>query len=629
MNITDKDQPQLSRILVAVIVGFALLPALLISVGFVSTLQEVLVDQSQNRARLQADAVGGLIAADITGTMERVVEIGSDNDVAQASRNGAFAGYATAKLDRWLVREQSGVGAVIFDSLGVATEASPIEYLLYDLSAIDSQLQDFLKTNLLADHTDEIKVDIISLSFDEGGSRSVVTFMTPLHLVSLKDAPTTTLTGALVMFIDVDEMVDKVSGTLDGARLFSIVINDHDAYNSQYDRGDYITYVVEQDAGADVSLVIEVGVPKSMVSTQVNKTIIQLSLVLAALLTAVLIVSFIVAKRLLAPFKQLSNLVARISLGDYGQSSVDVRYREPAQLLALVNRLTSRVIEDQAQLECKVLERTELLRSTNVELSDTLEQLRKLQSHLVETEKNAQLGQLVAGVAHEINTPLGISLTATTTMADDLRSIVNSFDAGKLKRSELQRFFGRSDEVLSLLEYNLHRGAELVRTFKEVSVDQSSGYRRIFGLGTYVREVVASLKAETKKYQVEIEVKGDESLELDSYPGAFSHIICNFVLNSLKHGFEKSQIHRIAISYEVTADNLTLSYEDDGAGVSDEVMSRLFEPFFTTGRNRGCTGLGMHIVYNMVTQKLGGKITASHGQSGGLRFVITAPLTPA
>ncbi|GAA5217914.1 HAMP domain-containing sensor histidine kinase [Corallincola platygyrae] len=632
MKQENQKQPHLSRTLVIVIAAFALIPALILSGAFVYTLNKTLIEDSELQAELQAKAVGDLVVSVFDRLMEDLVDVAADHNVAQSARSGAFSGYATDLLQRRIIRSREGIGAVIFDRNLTVAEAEPVELLLNDYSIFDNQIAGFLRRNSVIKEPAPIELvyedsEELNLEQEPGAPKDQLAFITPLHLPTLIEAPASTLTGALLVIVDRKALVENIRKDLGSAALLSIKLGGKDIFSSSKQRKDFSTFTFTEQLNTGLEISVEVGVPLEIVQNRVNETIRHLILMLCSSLLALLFLSIAVAKRLLTPFRQLSRLVARISLGEYSQSSMDVKFKEPAQLLALVNRLTSRVIEDQAELESKVMERTELLRSTNDELSDTLDQLTQLQSHLVESETNAQLGQLVAGVAHEINTPLGISLTATTTLIDDLKKIRAIFDSNKLKRSDLEKHFALSDEALTLLEYNLNRGAELVRTFKEVSVDQSSGQRREFLLKSYLEEVVASLKAETKRHNIEFRISGDDKLSIDSYPGAYSHIFSNFILNSLKHGFtEAARSYLIAISFVLDGDLLHIEYTDNGTGMSDDVLDKMFKPFFTTGRNAGCTGLGMHIVYNMVTQRLGGTIRASHNVGRGACFHLIVPL---
>ncbi|MCP4347627.1 MAG: GAF domain-containing protein [Desulfobacterales bacterium] len=287
--------------------------------------------------------------------------------------------------------------------------------------------------------------------------------------------------------------------------------------------------------------------------------------------------------------------------------------------LTLINvkniQMTVQVTELLNNLEHKVSERTS-------QLEESLEHLKKTQDQLVQSEKMAALGGLVAGVAHEINTPVGIGVTEASFLQEKTKFFSEAYTSGNLKRSDFEKYIknaiGASDSILS----NLERAAELITSFKQVAVDQSSEERRRFVLKTYISEILLSLHSKYKKTSHTIAVNCPEDLEIDSYPGVFSQVITNFVTNSLIHGFEGIEKGEIVFDISAEGDELLFRYSDNGRGMDDECLRQVFEPFFTTKRTRGGTGLGMHVVYNLVTQRLGGHLKCKSTPGEGTSFLI-------
>lgn len=276
------------------------------------------------------------------------------------------------------------------------------------------------------------------------------------------------------------------------------------------------------------------------------------------------------------------------------------------------------------RLESMVDDRTRDLQRANEELTRTLEMLTEAQTQLVESEKMASLGNLVAGIAHEINTPVGVALTAATYMQSQVRQILNKLEAGGDAVDVVQAFEKEMKNVEFLIQ-NLNRAGELIRSFKQVAVDQSSEERRLFKMGEYLDEILTSLHPKLKKTAHEVEVDCPEELELESFPGAFYQVMTNLVMNSLYHGFEEGEAGLIRIRVRESDDQVSIRYSDNGRGFGPEVAQRIFEPFFTTRRGAGGSGLGMHIVYNLVTQVLRGKIRI-HGEPGvGVEARIEIP----
>jgi len=277
------------------------------------------------------------------------------------------------------------------------------------------------------------------------------------------------------------------------------------------------------------------------------------------------------------------------------------------------------------QADRKLRATKELLEEQNAALNTALTQLKQAQGELVRQEKLASLGGLVAGVAHEINTPLGICVTATSHLVEELRLTREELANGEMTEDSLGNFFDIVDQSLRIMTTNTQRAAALVRSFKQVAVDQSSGDIRSFNLRSYLNEVLLSLQPKLKGRPVKVEVDCPQDLVLDSYPGAVSQIVTNMVVNSLVHGFEREQAGRIAIRAALDGETVTLSYADDGAGMEEEALDKLFDPFFTTKRGSGGSGLGAHILFNLVTGALGGTVHVESSPGQGLRYALRFP----
>jgi PAS domain S-box-containing protein len=277
-------------------------------------------------------------------------------------------------------------------------------------------------------------------------------------------------------------------------------------------------------------------------------------------------------------------------------------------------------------LEQRVLDRTAQLHATNKDLLNTLDQLQKAQNQLIESEKMASLGNLVGGIAHEINTPLGIAYTASTHLEKDTQTLESVYLQGKMKKSDLEEYLETAKETTSLLNSNLNRASELIRSFKQVAIDQSGEVKRRFHLHSYLEEVLLSLRPMLKKTLIKTRIHCPDHIKLYSYPGAFSQIITNLISNSLAHGYTEGDHGHIDMTAKNENDNLIFQYQDDGAGIDNKTIAQIFTPFFTTNREQGGSGLGLHIVYNLVTQKLNGTIYCTSQKEHGTTFNIKLPL---
>ena len=282
-------------------------------------------------------------------------------------------------------------------------------------------------------------------------------------------------------------------------------------------------------------------------------------------------------------------------------------------------------LQSMDRLERAVQERTVRLEEKNAALNSALTQLQQAQGELVRQEKLASLGRLVAGVAHEINTPLGICVTATSHLVEELRLTRAELAAGEMTQDSLDTFLDIVDQSLRIMTTNTQRAAALVRSFKQVAVDQSSGDIRRFNLCNYLNEVLLSLQPKLKGRPVKVEVDCAADVQMESYPGALSQIVTNMVMNSLVHGFEHEQAGKITIRASVADEQVSLSYADDGAGMDQDTLEKLFDPFFTTKRGNGGSGLGAHILFNLVTGALGGTVKATSAPGKGLQYELSFP----
>ena len=257
---------------------------------------------------------------------------------------------------------------------------------------------------------------------------------------------------------------------------------------------------------------------------------------------------------------------------------------------------------------------------------DTLGILRESQGKLIEAQKMASLGGLVAGIAHEINTPIGIGVTAASLLDQKISEFQQLYNSAKMKRSDLEKFLDTVAQSGSIISSNLDRAADLVRGFKQVAVDQSSEEKRVFALGPYLEDVILSLRPKLKQLKHNTKVVGDRTTEVESYPGAFSQIATNFIMNSITHAYDDEDEGNMVFEIHLDGREVTVEYTDDGRGIPEENLTKIFEPFFTTKRGEGGSGLGMHIVYNLVTQKLGGSIKCESTVGIGTKFTLKLPI---
>ncbi|MCL2340309.1 MAG: ATP-binding protein [Proteobacteria bacterium] len=389
-------------------------------------------------------------------------------------------------------------------------------------------------------------------------------------------------------------------------------------------------------------LMIRLGIPVELALTEAQSVVVRNVglLVLAtalALATAWFVGEFTVMRRL----NRLIEATGKVKMGDLSvRIGVEAGSGELGQLAASFDSMAGELERKEEErslaeerlrhlnevLEERVEQRTEELAAANHDLQRTLDDLQRMQKQLVLAEKLAALGELVAGVAHEINTPVGVALSAGSTLAEKSQTLADLFAQGEMKRSDLTQFLEDSREGTEMILMNLDRASNLIRSFKLVAADQVSENRRLFNVRKYIEEILLSLRPKLKKTNIQVEIVCDEDLAIESYPGAFSQILTNLIINTLTHGFDPDQSGVIRIEASRADGKLVLRHADNGKGMPAAVRDHIFEPFFTTARSQGSTGLGMHIVFNIVTRTLGGAIVCESTPGQGAVFVITMPV---
>jgi len=405
----------------------------------------------------------------------------------------------------------------------------------------------------------------------------------------------------------------------------------------------------------------------------------------AVLKTTFLIILFLIAfrKQLTLPLAELTQQIEELELDNLDGAKVEIQHGDTNELAVMAdafNRLIARVQDYKGQLEStqkqllqsnekldqhnlileqEVARKTsglsqammdlqqqkqelevkqqalreeierrlteEALRNKQTELEKLVNDLRQAQDRLVQSEKMAALGGLVAGITHEVNTPVGIGVTATSFLAEKINALDTAYKEKSLSPKNLEHFIEEAKQGTELLNSNLIRASELIASFKQIAVDQTSEAIRTIQLNDYLQEIIRSLQPHFKKTKHHIEVNCPENLVLSCPAGAISQIFTNLLMNSLIHGFEDINEGQIHISVVDEGNVVDINYSDNGKGLTPEQLEKLFHPFFTTKRDQGGSGLGTHITYNLVRQTLGGSIQVSSEPGKGLAYHIRFP----
>jgi len=287
---------------------------------------------------------------------------------------------------------------------------------------------------------------------------------------------------------------------------------------------------------------------------------------------------------------------------------------------------TAITLEEQVRTRTEELNTAlESLTRSNIELDLSLNELSQMQQQLVASAKMASLGHLVAGVAHELNTPIGICVTAASCLTEKTEKIDEALNNNKMTKSALTQYISSVAEVMDLMSTNLAKTSSLISHFKQASVDATYEDITIFNLHKHIQKVVGTLSEQLATKNIKVNINCSCSIVIESYAGVFSQIIRSLLINSLFYGYDKKGTGCIDIQVQQEENQLTLVYQDDGKGMSKAVVNNIFEPFFTTNRNKGGTGLDMFIFYNLITQKLGGEVTCSSELDNGVVFKLNLP----
>lgn len=285
-------------------------------------------------------------------------------------------------------------------------------------------------------------------------------------------------------------------------------------------------------------------------------------------------------------------------------------------------------IQKQAEEEIRTLNK-ELENRVDVQnkaLEYSKEMIEDTQEKLVKSEQKAYLSELIPGISHEINTPMGVSVTTASYLHQTLTNVLRKFENNELTKGEFRRFLQDAQLASSTVLSNLDRAASLIFSIKDLATDQISESRRMFNLRKYIDEILLSLHNELKQTPHAVKINCPDALNISSFPGIYSQIFTNFIMNSLHHGFDESVHGLIEINVDIKGTILSIEYRDNGRGMDEETLSNVFEPFYTTRRTEGNSGLGMHIVYSLVTEKLGGTIRAMSRPGEGVQFFMEIPL---
>jgi signal transduction histidine kinase len=341
--------------------------------------------------------------------------------------------------------------------------------------------------------------------------------------------------------------------------------------------------------------------------------------VAVSFLSFILIGSMVVAQSIRQPLKRLMAAMRAITVGRYDRpthgTSASDEIGDMARAVEVFRE--NAIAKERAEAD---------LRASKERAEQALAELRDTQKNLIQAEKLAALGGLVAGIAHEVNNPVGISLTVASSFARRCEVFAAELRTPPLRRSSLDDFVATSRAAADQLVANLQRAGELIQSFKQVAVDRSHAERREFDLAEATDQIIASLRPVLKKLPLSLAVDVAPGISMNSYPGSYGQVLTNLFLNTVFHAYPDGRAGTLSVSaHSLGSDDVEITVADDGVGMAEEVRRRAFDPFFTTRRDHGGTGLGLHIIFNIVTQSLGGRLALDSAPGRGTTFRIRIP----
>ena len=338
-------------------------------------------------------------------------------------------------------------------------------------------------------------------------------------------------------------------------------------------------------------------------------------------LTLGIVLYLVLSRMVINPLAELSHAFKTLAENPQGGEIKIEQKDEFGQVVDAYNQIERRLVSDLARRR----EAEENLKASNDQLIEALDNLKLMQDSLIQSEKFASLGSLVAGVAHEINTPVGVAVTAASFLAEETQKVDGLMKSGGIRKSEMMLFINAALEGSQLILQNAERAAHLINSFKQVAADEMSEERRSFNLYKYMDEVLTSLRPKYKNTKIFVSYTCPADLEMDTYPGLLAQVLTNLITNALVHGFDEGDVGEVTT--KVTSEDSWINIEcfNNGKKIPQEVLGKVFEPFFTTKRGKGGTGLGLNIVFNIVTQRLGGTIRAFSDYEHGTRFIVRIP----
>lgn len=622
------------QLLITQFVLGAMIPTLLLSSLLIAAFRDIQTEEQIEKQAAQTQSAVLQLEFELEKLSLQLQQLAKDSNVALAASSGVFAPDARNNMLSVAQQHPLASGLLLLDSKYWVAEAIPISAMVLPISPLQPELTKLYQADYTAVNTtvlleaDQFSELLLPAPNRPGSSHWLVMFL-PLKLAdSTGIDPRSKLSGALVALISAEQLNTRLQQYLPDARLLNIYWQQQALLPDVAPLDDSVVTRTSLTVPAtDLSLSVVVASSRQQALQPITELTYRFVQITLLFLVILLVTGWLFVRREIRPLAQLSDLVAGYAKGELTQPVQQFPYIEFDSIASVLQNMAQTLSEHQHSLEAKVTQRTAELQRAVADLHQTNTTLIKTQQQLIEAEKSSQIGILVAGIAREITAPVSSSMRAVSALDTQHTQIIAAVRQSTLKRSELEQYLRFTADAIEQLGLQLKRAQELLQSFNAMAVDQSREQKRNFNLYDYLHDVVLNLRYELGQYQVKTDIIGDKVMVVQSYPGSFSRILTNLILNSLEHGFDRQQKHHISISYQLLENGLLeLRYQDDGAGMTAEVMQRMYEPFFTTAQQEGGSGLGLSIVHSLVTQQLKGTINCNSTPGNGCTFILTLPV---
>ena len=615
-----------------------LLPTLMVTFLLVDRVvaqsQEHALKGLSHRVELQSE----LLERELSLQLNSLLQLSRVSDVQLTPTSAIFGYQAGVHLKNYIQNSPKKSAAYILDREHWQMEVYPLSAELIQLDVITAKIEPFLEDVTL---TQEVKPLIFTVkdpsivsvlnsaeSFDDVQTQSDWVFVMVVPLIQKQQHAKTKfkVVGSLV-FLEAVEFLDPLLAKwqpIGGG--ISIFEGGHQLYSSVMppkEEGALVSIDSSIEL-ADKVFTLQSFEPLKTLQAIVFDDVWQISFLVAAVFVIVALIGFFVTRLVKLQLRKLTSQVQAFALGDYQFRVEDLRFSEFLQVSSVLELLSKKVITDQVQLEELVAVRTKALQQVNGELNSTLEALQDTQDKLIQSEKMASLGQLVAGIAHELNTPLGICVTAIGLVEEVSKSLDEMVSTGVIKKSTLVSQLSTLVDATSLVSRNVRRSSDLVVMFKELSLDSEVDGTSQFELLPFLQQLSNVWLGMHQNKGISSQVFGDDLL-VEANMGTLRKVLSLLFDNALEHAFYSNSGGEIKLSCHRVKGGVEIDFCDNGTGVTMEPISRIFEPFYTSNRSKGSVGLGLHLAYNLVTQRLNGDIVAKNREDGGLQLTIRLP----